>query len=70
MNRFIKIENNMIIGERFDSLNRIVEGEIVANESHGQVGQVWNGSAWVWETEFVGGDEINLALLKAEGVIE
>lgn len=70
MKRFIVILNNMIISERYDSLERIVEGEIEANETHGKVGQVWNGSEWVLETEYVNGDEINLALLKAEGVIE
>lgn len=69
MKRFIRIENDMIVGERYDSLNRIVDGEIEANETHGQVGQVLVNGIWVNETDYVEADEINLLLLQAEGVI-
>lgn len=70
MDRFITIQNNMIVGERYDSLNRIVQGEIIDDGSFGEVGQVWNGSEWVWKVEDVDPDAINIALLEAEGVIE
>lgn len=69
MKRFIKIENNMIIAERYDSLNRIVEGEIEADQSHGSVGQVYLNGLWVDEIETLSNDEILVALLEAEGVL-
>jgi len=69
MKRFIRIENNMIVSERYDSLNRIVEGEIEANETHGQVGQILVNGVWVYDLEVVEVDEIALGLLQAEGVI-
>lgn len=69
MDRFITIQNNMIVGERYDSLNRMVQGEIVDDGSFGEVGQIWDGSKWVWEVEDVDPDAINIALLEAEGVL-
>lgn len=69
MKRFIVISNDMIVSERFDSLDRIVGGEIEANETHGKVGQVLVNGVWINEVDYVEADEINLLLLQAEGVI-
>ena len=69
MKRFIRIENDMIVSERFDSLDRIVDGEIEADETHGEVGQVLVNGICVYDIDYVEADEINLLLLQAEGVI-
>ena len=67
--RFLRIKNNMIIQERFDSLNRMVDGEIVDDGTFGKVGQVFKNGTWQDENEIMDPDEVSLTLLQTEGVI-
>lgn len=69
MKRFIIIENNRIVAERFCSRDVIAEKEIEADETHGRVNQVYLNGLWVDEIEMLSSDEINIALLESEGVL-
>ena len=45
MNRYVVVENNKIISERY--FDKIVEGEIIDDGSYGTVGQVLINGLWV-----------------------